>query len=679
MQLSSLSMALCAPSGGCLPTLRLNFVGVSSLDPRITFTRASSATYFNSAGVLSTAANNEARFDYDPVTLAAKGLLIEEQRTNLVFPSEDFAYPWSIYNATRVADAGTAPDGTLTADRIDSSGAGIFRAGVGVVNATAYTYSVFLKHVSGTGIISDIGFERFGAVPLAGTSSFNLLTGTVISNGASVTASSITAFGNGWYRVSVTVTSTDVTTTLIHYAPAGDQFLMWGAQLEQGAFLTSYIPTTTAAATRAADVASVTGANFSNWFNPVEGTTYVEASTLPSVTAAALTHAISDGTFNQSIYGNFNAGNLYIGANVLNSGVNQASGIGSFSITASTNTTKDAFAYKQNNFGESCNGATPKTDSTGTVPTVDRLYIGTNWAGAGNFLNGHIRSFSYYPKRLSNTALPALTRLPLWTPSQISTALWLDAADTSTIVLNGSTVSQWNDKSGNGRNFAQATAANQPTYSATVLGGQPALTFDGASDFMSAGDTLDVGTTNLTIMTVVKYATNNQSGAIVGKSLLGPGAGRFSLYRAQSGGNLGVGTQYATFFGTPDVSAGAFTQAVDASTSTKIFGGEWNRTASGYAKVWENGTNTASVAYAGDSLNLNNTNELWIGAYQDTSGTAPPTANSYMNGQIAEIVIAQSSLSTDNRQKLEGYLAWKWGTQADLPVGHPYKNSPPTV
>jgi hypothetical protein len=423
----------------------------------------------------------------------------------------------------------------------------------------------------------------------------------------------------------------------------------------------------------------MTGANFSDWYNQVEGTTYVEASTLPSVTAAALTHAISDGTFNQSIYGNFNAGNLYVGANVLNSGVNQASGIGSFSITASTNTTKDAFAYKQNNFGESCNGATPKTDSTGTVPTVDRLYIGTNWAGAGNFLNGHIRSFSYYPKRLSNTALPALTRLPLWTPSQISTALWLDAADASTIVLNGSTVSQWNDKSGNGRNFAQATAANQPTYSATVLGGQPALTFDGASDFMSAGDTLDVGTTNLTIMTVVKYATNNQSGAIVGKSLSGPGAGRFSLYRALSGGNFGVGTQYATFFGRPDVSAGAFTQAVDASTSTKIFGGEWNRTASGYTKVWENGTNTASVAYAGDSLNLNNTNELWIGAYQGTSGTVPPTANSYMNGQIAEIVIAQSSLSTDNRQKLEGYLAWKWGLQANLPAGHPYKNSPPTI
>ena len=658
-------------------SLKLNFTEVNALDPRITFTRASSATYFNSAGVLSTAANNEARFDYDPATLAARGLLIEEQRTNLVFPSEDFASPWSIYNATRVADVGTAPNGTLTADRIDSSGAGIFRAGVGVVNATAYTYSVFLKHVSGTGIISNIGFERFGAVPLPGSSSFNLLTGTVISNGASVTASSITSFGNGWYRVSVTVTSTDVTTTLINYAPAGDQFLMWGAQLEQGAFSTSYIPTTTTALTRAADVASMTGANFSDWYNQVEGTLVAEFGPYgnggPSKNFGVVD--INNGTSANII-------RLFAGSTVspvfaVTVGTVTQAYISSGTITP-TDISKIAASYKADDFARSVNGAVAATDSSGTVPAVNRMLIGAGQIGVGE-LNGHIRSFSYYPKRLSNTALPALTRLPLWTPSQISTALWLDAADASTIVLNGSTVSQWNDKSGNGRNFAQATAANQPTYSATVLGGQPALTFDGASDFMSAGDTLDVGTTNLTIMTVVKYATNNQSGAIVGKSLLGPGAGRFSLYRAQSGGNLGAGTQYATFFGTFDVSAGAFTQAVDASTSTKIFGGEWNRTASGYAKVWENGTNTASVAYAGDSLNLNNTNELWIGAYQDTSGTAPPTANSYMNGQIAEIVIAQSSLSTDNRQKLEGYLAWKWGLQANLPAGHPYKNSPPTI
>lgn len=627
-------------------SLAFNFLS-GELDPRITFTRASTGTYVNSSGVLTSAAINTPRFNYDPVTLAAKGLLIEEQRTNLVFPSENFAgAPWSIYNATIVADAGTAPDGTLTADRIDSSGAGIFRAGVGVVNATAYTYSVFLKHVSGTGIISNIGFERFGAVPLPGSSSFNLLTGTVISNGASVTASSITAFGNGWYRVSVTVTSTDVTTTLIHYAPAGDQFLMWGAQLEQGAFSTSYIPTTTAAATRAADVASMTGANFSNWFNPVEGTTYVEASTLPSVTAAALTHAISDGTFNQSIYGNFNAGNLYIGANVLNSGVNQASGIGSFSITASTNTTKDAFAYKQNNFGESCNGATPKTDSTGTVPTVDRLYIGTNWAGAGNFLNGHIRSFKYYPTRLSNGQLQSLTVLPLWTPAALGAplALWLDANDASTITLNGSTVSQWGDKSGNGRNAVQATAATQPVYSATSFNGKPTLTWDGIDDAMQISMSLPATDINLFAVLAPDVVTQNDY-----------------------------------IFDIPTVRR-VF------STSGQIFSGSWLPSAApitaGGQRLYGFTTGPANQITYSDGTAISTLSALSAAVVDGSVGLGNRniSGGSFgLDGNMSELVFVSGTLSTLDRQKLEGYLAWKWGLQANLPVGHPYKDTPPTI
>ncbi|MFM6201253.1 MAG: hypothetical protein ACKPE1_19315, partial [Dolichospermum sp.] len=72
----------------------------------------------------------------------------------------------------------------------------------------------------------------------------------------------------------------------------------------------------------------------------------------------------------------------------------------------------------------------------------------------------------------------------LWLPAQMSTALWLDAADSSTIILNGATVSQWRDKSGNGRHISQGTAANQPTYTANGLNGKPVLTFDG-SDFFN--------------------------------------------------------------------------------------------------------------------------------------------------------------------------------------------------
>jgi hypothetical protein len=143
------------------------------------------------------------------------------------------AAPWGLAAATAVANDGVAPDGTTTADRIVSTGGGNFRAGVSIANATAYTYSVFLKSIAGTGVVSQVGFERFGSTPLAASISVNLTAGTITNNGAPVTASSITRYPNNWYRVSVTATSTDVTTTIVNYASAsGNEFLTWGAQLE---------------------------------------------------------------------------------------------------------------------------------------------------------------------------------------------------------------------------------------------------------------------------------------------------------------------------------------------------------------------------------------------------------------------------------------------------------------
>jgi hypothetical protein len=270
----------------------------------------------------------------------------------------------------------------------------------------------------------------------------------------------------------------------------------------------------------------------------------------------------------------------------------------------------------------------------------------------------------------------------LWRPNNLGSvlALWLDAEDAASITLNGSTVSQWADKSGNARNFSQATVSSQPTYDATVLSGKPALTFDGTSKFMSAGDTLDLRTNDITIMSVVKFANSTQSGVVLSKTRYAAGAGRYALYRSLTSGMLGVGTQYATFFATRDaISSGAIAQSLYSSTNTKLFGGELDRFVSGYARIWEDGINTASAAYDVDAFNLNNSDELWIGAYQNYLGTSPPTGGSYMNGQIAEIVVAQSALSTADRQNLEGYLAWKWILEGSLPANHPYKNRAPTV
>ena len=81
------------------PSLNLDFANVGALDPRITFTRSSSATYTNSLGLIATAATNVARFDYDPVTLAARGLLVEESRTNLFVQSSDFSTTWLTFQS----------------------------------------------------------------------------------------------------------------------------------------------------------------------------------------------------------------------------------------------------------------------------------------------------------------------------------------------------------------------------------------------------------------------------------------------------------------------------------------------------------------------------------------------------------------------------------------------------
>ena len=267
-----------------------------------------------------------------------------------------------------------------------------------------------------------------------------------------------------------------------------------------------------------------------------------------------------------------------------------------------------------------------------------------------------------------------------WTPADLgaSLALWLDAEDTASITLNGSNVAQWDDKSGNGRNFSQGTAASQPTYNATALSGKPALVFNGSSTFMSAGDTLDIRTNNITMMAVAQYATSNQSGVLIAKSRFAAGTGRYFLSRTLSPINFGTGTQYATM--SIHGSAVANAQSLDASTAAGLFGGEWNRAVgTGYTRVWRNGIATATTAYAGDTADFDSTDQLWIGAYQNGTGTAPPTAGSYLNGQMSEVVVTLSTLSTANRQNIEGYLAWKWGLEANLPVDHPYKNTPPTV
>ena len=393
------------------PTLDLAFAATKALDPRITFTRASAGTYVGSNGTLRTAGINEARFDHSPLTLESLGLLVEEARTNLLSASEEMVTaPWGLAAATGVANNGIAPDETTTADKIISTGGGCFRAGAGVVNATAYTYSVFLKHVTGTGVVTQVGFERFGSTPLLASISVNLLTGTITNNGAPVTSSSITRYSNNWYRVSITATSTDVTTTVVNYTgTSGNEFLIWGAQLEAGAFATSYIPTTSATVTRAADVASISSSAFSSWYRQGEGTVFVNATTNAThggSNSFPRKLSISDGINSNSIedYYRVLASYTDAGYRIDAAGVNQAQ----FDTNNQRNGQSSVIGYAANNSAFAVGGTVVATDLSGTVPTTTQLRLGQRGDGSAA-LNGTIRRLTYWPWRLSNATLQALT------------------------------------------------------------------------------------------------------------------------------------------------------------------------------------------------------------------------------------------------------------------------------
>lgn len=399
-------------SGGrSAPSLSLNFLS-GSLDSRITFTRASTGTYFDSAGVLQTAAIDAPRFDYNPSPLAAQGLLIEESRTNSATYSEQFNNAAWTKNASSItADVIAAPDGTLTADKLvenTATASHSMQQSFSATTGTPVTLSVFVKSTERFAVLNLSPNATFGGVST--TAFFNISSGAVQGTSGTVTAR-ITAAGNGWYRCSITATPTATGTatatiglsangTQQSYAGNGTSGLyFWGAQLETGAFPTSYVSTTTAAATRAADVAAIN--TLSPWFNAIEGALFAQFDSVASGTRTVA--AINDGTSNESIRLRTVATDPFF--TVTDGGVDQAN-IDAGTV-ASYTTYKFVGAYKINDFAACIAGGTVQTDTSGTLPAVTQLLLGNS--ASANYLNGRLQRITYYPRRLVNSELQALT------------------------------------------------------------------------------------------------------------------------------------------------------------------------------------------------------------------------------------------------------------------------------
>ena len=418
-------------SAQAVPSLDLRFADNKSLVDAvtgaslITFTRASSGTYVDSAGVLQTAVTDVPRFDHNPTTGESLGLLVEEQRTNLLTYSDDFSNAaWTSLAATLSSNVATAPDGALTADSYTATAVSgehrIFRASTATVTASStITFSVFVKASGITRLRLNIYDSPSRVKEII--ANVNLSTGTIntptAAGGYTAVASLIQAYSNSFYRISITGTVDAATTAVLcdlglqnsagtgSWTPAGTEALIvWGAQLEAGATPSSYIPTTTAAVTRSADVASITGTAFSGWYRQDEGTMFAQGSTSASASNPIL-FQVEDGTANERIQiRRIGATNL-ASSIVSDGGVNQG-GPTSAGFNADT-IGKVGFSYALNNLQLAFNGALGTADTSATLPTVDRAFIGS--ASSPVYANGRISRITYWPQALPSR-LQALTQ-----------------------------------------------------------------------------------------------------------------------------------------------------------------------------------------------------------------------------------------------------------------------------
>ena len=404
------------------PSLTLDFANSKTLDPRITFTRSSTGTYVGADGLIKTASADEARFDHDPVTGESLGLLIEESRTNLLLRSEEADSPqWNILNSSITVDPNVtvSPDGSQTADKVKEAtttgGHAIEFTGFAFQSGTIYTVSFYAKAAERSRfrftwpiiftnrlVFVDISPGGYG----------------VISDGGTVT--SVSPAGNDWFRVVSTSTCTTTTTgaragitlvntgTNVNYTGDGTSGIyIWGAQLEQGSFPTSYIPASGSTVTRQPDIAKITGTNFTDFYNQSKGTIFTSFRPLPLSTGSRYVQSSTIGSTSETFY--IRSTPTGSDSAIIDGGVAQAYNVINYTRSEQENS-KHAYAYELNNFGVSAQGQLGSGDTSCTMPTITRFDIGSLYQDSTTFLNGYISQLFYYPERLTNTQLQNLTK-----------------------------------------------------------------------------------------------------------------------------------------------------------------------------------------------------------------------------------------------------------------------------
>lgn len=278
-------------------------------------------------------------------------------------------------------------------------------------------------------------------------------------------------------------------------------------------------------------------------------------------------------------------------------------------------------------------------------------YLGWKWGLYTNLPGGH----------------PYISRNPnlsTFSPTDISNCgLWLDGADLAKITLSGSSVTQWSDKSGNNTHATVPTGASNPTYT-TTLNGFGVVSFQGTNDVLKANNNFT--DTSLMLFMVVRIS-NTQTTATYGGVLVTDTATLFGRSIGINPGTTNWQQEYRNGF----TDLGSYTANTWYFVSLQFFG-------TSSAQFHVNGVLTGSPNASGASVNSDG---LKLGSY-NISGTPPNEYSTFQtNFDAAEVVVYASSdpavITDTQRQRIEGYFAWKWGLTSSLPSTHPFKNFPP--
>ena len=355
--------------------------------------------------------------------------MIEESRTNLLKYSVDFAsipgYNANYSNARSTLSSTTevAPDGTNTASKyVRTAGQGngevaiIIGNTLGLSNGTVYTSSIFVKNVGTSGIVE---FVNVRASDANDDSQFNLANGTITTDGSNNSLTTITPYPNDWYRISVTATMNNLSGYFwirTYNQPEGSGFIIWGGQVEAGAFPTSYIPTYyNASVTRGNESFEIDGEDFTDFFNATESTVLSHITPLNgslgnhSGTGGVVWSFDAGGSFGNGLYFSNANSTTAFGHSVVVGSSGQNTGGGTGNLTNGV-PFKNATIFKKDDFIMATNGTLASADTSGNLPTVVKLMLGNNgWGNALNAANIHFNRFAYYPKRLPNTQLVTLT------------------------------------------------------------------------------------------------------------------------------------------------------------------------------------------------------------------------------------------------------------------------------